>query len=273
VEKLLSSPDCDRFLTEAGKYAAYLETPEGRLRLDLAFVNVRDFFPKTRTLRALDIGGGTGALAVRLARLGAQVTVFDVSAAMLEVAGRAAQQAGMGESISLQQGDASQLARRFSAESFDLILCHNLLEFVDNPGSVLRQAAGLMRDSSSVMSVLVRSQAGEVLKAALVNGDLAASDRNLTAEWGEESLYQGKVRVFTAEAVKSMLSASSLALRAEFGVRILSDYLPPKISREDDYGRIFDLERKLGRRSEFAAVARYTQWIAQPAGGSMKDNR
>jgi hypothetical protein len=36
--------DSERFQSGANKYAAYLETPEGRLRSDLAFANLHDFF-------------------------------------------------------------------------------------------------------------------------------------------------------------------------------------------------------------------------------------
>lgn len=270
---MVSSPDSDRFQTEAEKYAAYLETPEGRLRLDLAFANLQDFLSQpTESLSALDIGGGTGALAVRLAQLGIHITVLDESMPMLDIANRAAQESAVSERITLQHGGASQLASLFAPESFDLILCHNVLEFVDDPGVVLRDVARLMRSPLSIISILVRSQPGEVLKAALLNGDLAASERNLNAEWGEESLYGGKVRLFTAESLKSMLLEASLTVTAERGVRVVADYLPPKISRADEYDHICELERKLGRRPEFAAVARYTQILAHRSGSAKELN-
>jgi S-adenosylmethionine-dependent methyltransferase len=256
----------ERFRTGAAKYAAYLETPEGRLRLDLTFANLQDFLPHTtQSLHALDIGCGTGAMAVRLARLGFHVTLLDSSVPMLDLAKRAAREAGATERVALIHGDASQFANLFHAEAFDVILCHNVLEYVDNPCALLRSAAGGLRDASSIMSVLVRNQAGEVLKAAIHDGDLAAAERNLTAEWGNESLYGGRVRLFTAEGLRAMLLESSLAVSAMRGVRVLSDYLPPSVSRSDDYDRILELERKLGVRPEFAAVARYTHCFARLA--------
>jgi S-adenosylmethionine-dependent methyltransferase len=265
--------DFERFRTGAAKYAAYLETPEGRLRLDLAFANLQDFLPQaTRSLHALDLGCGTGAVAVRLARLGLHVTLLDASEAMLDFAKHAAQEAGVWERIALKHGDTSQFANLFPAESFDVILCHNILEYVDDPCAVLRSAARVLRDPSSIISVLVRNQAGEVLKAAIHDGDLAATEHNLTAEWGNESLYGGRVRLFTAESLQAMLHESSLAVTAERGVRVLSDYLPPKVSRNDEYKRIFELERKLGKRPEFAAIARYTHCLAHRAGPAMKDD-
>jgi S-adenosylmethionine-dependent methyltransferase len=259
--------DLERFRAGAAKYAAYLETPEGRLRLDLAFANLQDFLPQpTRSLRALDIGGGNGAIAVRLARLGLHVTLLDASVPMLDLAKGAAREAGVTERIALKHGDAAEFANLFHAESFDVILCHNILEYVDDPRAVLRSAARTLRDPSSIISVLVRNQAGEVLKAAIQDGDLAGAEHSLTAEWGHESLYGGRVRLFTAESLQAMLHESSLAVIAERGVRVLSDYLPPKVSRSDEHERILEPERKLGKPAEFAAIARYRHWIAHRKG-------
>jgi S-adenosylmethionine-dependent methyltransferase len=252
-----------RFREGAPAYAAYLDTPAGRLRFDLAYANLQEFLEIPQppgSLRALDIGSGTGALAVRLARLGVHVTLLDSSPEMLDLANQAAEEAGLGARITLQEGDASQTANLFPGEIFDVILCHNVLEFVDDPGAVLRGAAQLMR-GSSVFSVLVRTRAGEVWKAAIQAGDLAGAGRSLAAEWGCESLFGGRVRLFTPESLDAMLREASLTATATRGIRVVSDYLPPAISFEAEYERILELERALGRRPEFAAVARYAQLL------------
>ena len=273
MKEMTVNDDFERFQTGAAKYAAYLETPEGKLRLDLAFANLHDFLPQSVwSLHALDLGSGTGAIAVRLARLGLHVTLLDASVPMLDFAKRAAQEAGVTERIALKRGDAAQFANLFHAETFDVILCHNILEYVDDPCTVLCSAARALRDPSSIISVLVRNQAGEVLKAAIQDGDLAATESNLTAEWGHESLYGGRVRLFTAESLQAMLLESSLAVTAERGVRVMSDYLPPRVSRNHEYEKILKLEHKLGRRPEFAAIARYTHCLAHRAGPNRADS-
>jgi S-adenosylmethionine-dependent methyltransferase len=270
---MTSNAITDRFESGAERYAAYLQTPEGRLRLDLAFANLQEFLPlATGSLRALDLGCGTGDAAVRLARHGIHVVLLDSSQAMLDFAARSARAAGVADRITLKHGDVVQVGDLFQAESFDVILCHNLLEFVDDPGAVLRIAAPLLRDSSAILSVMVRSQAGEVLKAAIQTGDLGAAAASLNAEYGYESLYGGSVRLFTRELLHPMLKAASLALTSEGGVRVLSDYLPPRVSREEQYQQIFDLERKLGRRAEFAAVARYTHCLARRTQPAMRND-
>jgi len=263
ADEMTAHDDIERFRTGAAKYAAYLKTPEGRLRIDLAFANLQDFLPQAaRPLQALDLGCGTGAIAVLLARAGHYVTLLDASLSMLDFAERAAHEAGVTDRITLKHGDAEQLASFVEAGSFDVILCHNILEFVDDPRTVLRGAARALRDPSAILSVLVRNQAGEVFKAAIQEGNLDVAHLNLNAEWGSDSLYGGRVRVFTEESLRAMLLDSSLAASAVRGVRVVSDYLPPKVSRSDEHERILDLERKLGCRPEFAAVARYMHCLA-----------
>ena len=262
--KMNANAASERFQSDAHKYAAYLETPEGRLRSGLAFENLKAFLPPQANgpLCALDVGGGTGATAVHLAQLGIHVTLLDSSPAMLDIAQRAAREAAVTEMIVLKHGDAAHLENVFHVGSFDVILCHNILEYIDDPGAVLRGAARALRDSSAILSLLVRNQAGEVLKAAIQAGDLAGAENNLTAEWGQESLYGGRARLFTSDSLQPMLKAASLAAIAERGVRVIADYLPARISRSAEYERILDLERKLGSRPEFSAVARYKQYFA-----------
>src|SRR5271167_352390 len=144
----------ERFQNRAQDYIAYLETPEGRLRTDLAFANLEDFFPRSqaeKSLCALDVGSGTGATAVRLARLGMHVTLLDSSPAMLDIAKRTAQEAGVTDKVILQHGDATQLANLFHAASFDVILCHNVLEYLDDPMAVLCGAGRALRNSSAML--------------------------------------------------------------------------------------------------------------------------
>src|ERR1700751_2805513 len=108
-------PGKPRFGSEPEKYAAYLETPEGRLRLDLAFANLQEFLPATEksSVRVLDVGCGTGATALRLARLGLDVTLLDSSQGMLEIAKRAARDPRVPGKVTVQFGDAAQLSNLF----------------------------------------------------------------------------------------------------------------------------------------------------------------
>lgn len=251
---------------DAARYASYLNTVEGRLRADLSFANIMDFLrddAQLRRLRALDLGGGTGEAALRLARMGFDVTLLDASAQMILAAQARFAEAGLQEKIEVIHAGAEKLVGMFEEGTFDVVLCHNLLEYVDGPSAVLQAVARLMRTSSGLLSLLVRSQAGEVLKAALRTADLIAAEHCLNAESCRESLYGGEARLFTPERTECLLASAGLASMARRAVRAITDYLPPAISRSTEYERIFALERRLSMRPEFFGMARYMQFLAR----------
>src|SRR6267378_823001 len=51
--KMTAKADSERFRSGAKQYADYLETPEGRLRTDLAFANLEDFLPRPQAEKSL----------------------------------------------------------------------------------------------------------------------------------------------------------------------------------------------------------------------------
>jgi S-adenosylmethionine-dependent methyltransferase len=125
---------------------------------------------KGTQLRVLDVGGGSGMFAVPLARLGHDVTVVDPSADALATLRRRADTAGVGERVHGLQGDGDLLHEVLptagGSESYDLALCHFVLEVVDDPGVTLREIAGALRPGGQV-SVATANRAGAVLARAL----------------------------------------------------------------------------------------------------------
>jgi hypothetical protein len=81
----------------------------------------------------------------------------------------------------------------------------------------------------------VRNQMREVFKAAIQAGDLTAAETNLSAERRFESLYGGRVRLFTSAGLRAMSTSESLESIAERGVRVVADYFSPNISRAAQY--------------------------------------
>jgi S-adenosylmethionine-dependent methyltransferase len=254
--------DISRF-QDADKYAAYLNTPAGRLRSELAWEGLRRFLPRNVSkLRGLDVGGGTGFASLHLARLGFEVVLLDGSEQMLRIAHQQAKACGVTAQISFCHADVGQFARLFDGESFDIIVCHNLLEYTEEPSTTVRDIAHVLR-KDGVISILVRNRAGEVLKEAIKSGDWTRATAALTADTVVDTLYGEALRVFTPAEIRDLLVRAGLEIVVEHGVRVFSDYLRLENPTEATYSRIFELESSLGARPEFSAIARYVQAIAR----------
>lgn len=258
----------ERFEAGAADYAEYLRTTEGRLRLDLAWANLRaclrtQNFTADQDKRALDVGGGTGALALRLASENWRVSVIDSSAAMLKIAEDAACAAGVADRITFHHAETAQSVELFVPYSFQLVVCHNVIEYVADPPALLRAMKGML-SQDGLLSIVTRNRAGESLRAALKAHDLETAEAMLTAEWAIESLYSGKVRLFDYQIIRKLLREAGFEIIAERGVRVVSDYLPPDFAATDErYAQLLAFEERCGAIPEFAAIARYAQIIAR----------
>jgi ubiquinone/menaquinone biosynthesis C-methylase UbiE len=91
--------------------------------------------------RALDIGTGTGQLAIYLAQAGFGVTAIDISEKMIARAGQYA--ASHHLEIDFQVGDAESL--NFVDGSFDVVVARNLLWTLPRPDQALREWRRVMK--------------------------------------------------------------------------------------------------------------------------------
>src|SRR6266568_9410969 len=132
---------------------------------------VRDVLREVITARAaqsgraaldiVDVGAGTGGFAVRLAALGHRVTVVDPSPDALAAAQwRAAE---LGVTLTAVQGEANDLAGLVGDAATDLVVCHNVLEYVDSPPDAMAAIARVLRPGGTV-SVLAANVVGAVLQ-------------------------------------------------------------------------------------------------------------
>jgi len=263
LEFAIGIPDTSRF-QDAEKYAAYLKTPAGRLRSELAWENLRRLLPRDDAAKhgALDVGGGTGFASVQMARLGHEVVLLDSSEEMLRIAREHADACGVTARISFRHAGTGQLRELFLAESFDVVVCHNLLEYSEDPSTTVRDMAHVLR-TDGVLSVVVRNRAGEVLKEAVKSGDWKLATAHLTAETVVDTLYGNPMRLFAPAKLHEMLAQAGFEAVAEHGVRVFFDYRAQQNPTDATYSEIFELESTLGARPEFFAIARYIQVIAR----------
>ena len=103
----------------------------------------------TRPSMVLDIGCGTGSVSMLLAELNHNVTVVDLSPAMIDIATEKAKSAG--HTITFQIMDAAfpQLA----PQKFDVIVCRHLLWALPSPQQVLQRWAYLLKPGGSMILI------------------------------------------------------------------------------------------------------------------------
>ncbi len=257
-----------RFDVGAEAWAEYNQRPLGRIRREVTWHNLApsllDAMDPGLRPRALDVGGGSGELALRLALHGYSVWLSDYAPAMLDRARQAAQElpGDVRARITYCHLSADQTAESFAPQFFDVITCHTLIEFLPDPRASLGALVGLLRDGG-VLSVSFVNQHAEVLRQVWSSLDPYAALATLEKGCFCATLFDIPGVAYTAEKVGAWLCEMGLNVTGLYGVRVFADYVPrERLDDPDFFDALLHLEKAVAARPPYNELARYIQMVA-----------
>lgn len=216
-------------------------------------------FPVGQRLRVLDVSPGQGFQALRLARLGHEVTGLVEDQGQGGVPGRLralleGEPEGIRARVTLRAGDASQTGAQFAPGSFDVVLCHDVVMYVSEPGPLL---AGLARvlAPGGLLSLLVRNADALALRPGLAGdwaGALEAFDQPVSLTPDGTT-----VRADHRGPLAATLTSIGTPLREWYGVRVLTDHAPDKaaLPSEPHWRQLLAAEERAGKSDPYRGVA------------------
>ncbi|MGD1217846.1 MULTISPECIES: class I SAM-dependent methyltransferase [Streptomyces] len=211
-------------------------------------------FPVGQRLRILDVGMGQGTQALRLARAGHQVTGLEQDATMLAVAREAlaAEPEGIRGRVRLIEGDGRETGVHFLPGSFDVVLCHGVLMYVEEPDALLAGLARMLAPGG-LLSLLVR------------NADALAMRPGLSGDWGttltafDTTAYTNRlgldVRADRLATLTATLAGIGAPLHAWYGVRVFTDTAADGAAVPPDVATLLNCEERAGRTDPYRRVA------------------
>jgi len=213
--------------------------------------------------RILDVGGGDGGDALPLAMAGHGVTVLDPSSAMLEKLARDAAEAGVGARVTGVQGEIGSIAA-LDLQDFDLVLCHFVLQYLDDLDGPLGRLLGAVRPGG-YLSLIAPNRPGEVLAKAARGVDPAAAFALLDAETNRTLTFDHAVRRIDAETAAEALERAGCGVIARFGGRCINDLLPDSAPKTDPafFADLLRLELAVCGREPYLRTGLFWQLVAR----------
>ncbi|MET9828670.1 methyltransferase domain-containing protein [Streptomyces sp. NPDC006385] len=211
-------------------------------------------FPVGQRLRVLDVGMGQGTQALRLARAGHQVTGVEqdpkmIAAAREELAG---EPEGIRERVRIVQGDGRDTGVHFLPGSFDVVLCHGVLMYIEEPDPLLAGLARMLAPGG-LLSLLVR------------NGDALAMRPGLGGDWAgaltafDTTAYRNRlgldVRADRLAELTATLAGIAAPLHAWYGVRVFTDTAVDGAEVPADLETLLAVEERAGKTDPYRSVA------------------
>jgi SAM-dependent methyltransferase len=210
--------------------------------------------------RIVDVGGGTGGFAVPLAELGHRVQDIDPSPDALASLDRRARERGVADLVAGQQGDLSDLPHL--VDDADLVLCHGVLEMVDDPAAALAAIAGVLRPGGH-LSLLVAQRHAAVVARAMA-GHFQAARELLEGDSTTASTGRGGRR-FTHDEVVTLLVGAGLQPSSVQAVRVFADLVPGSLLDLEPgaTAALVELEQAVATRPEYLPLAAQLHVIAR----------
>ena len=211
--------------------------------------------------RIVDVGGGAGQQSIRLARKGYEVTILDPSPEMLDEARRrlVSEDDDVRRLVRLVEGAGEQGHEMLGGETFDAVLCHGVLMYLEDAWPMIQVLSKLARPGG-VVSALTKNASALAARPALegrYRDALSAlkTDRDL-----------GRLGVMTrgdtVEGLSEAFADAGLTVEIWYGVRVFADHLGDSMPGED-LPEILELEWEAGKREPYRSVARLIHMVGR----------
>ena len=211
----------------------------------------------------IDVGGGAGHQALRLAERGYQMVLADPSKEMLR---RAAERLealapAVRDRVELVQADAQRCLELYSPGAFDVALCQGVVMYLPSTEPVVEVLAGLVRPGG-IVSLIAKNGDALAMRAAL---EQRYADAIALFDASEDL---GRVGIVTRGdslvSLIAMFERHGLSLLGWYGIRVFTDHLADQPAGED-VDLAIEAEWRAGCTDPYRQVARLLHLVAQRA--------
>ncbi|MBB1428159.1 methyltransferase domain-containing protein [Shewanella sp. SG44-2] len=234
-------------------------TTKGEIR---AAVLWRDLAPALASLgkprlRILDAGGGFGYLSQKLAALGHDVVLCDISEQMLSLARQQIEASNTALSIQLIHSPIQALTVEDYGQ-FDVILCHAVAEWLIDARSTLQGLLSLLKPHGLFSLMFFNKEA--LRFHSLISGNFDYVNRDFKVK---KKVGLTPTHPLYIEDVRSWFSQWQLSMVSQSGVRVINDYLKNNLPPNFDKHQLIEMELAYSQQEPYLSLGRYIHFVGR----------
>lgn len=197
--------------------------------------------------KILDFGSGYGITANHFATDNKVVGV-EPSKEMLESAVK--------DNNYMQIEGGVEALEQFEDESFDVVICHNVLEYVSDREKVLKEFNRVLK-KDGIISVIKHNRAGRVMQMVVLLNDFDEAE-NLLNGGNSETKQFGTINYYEDEyLLDELCKLSDYELNKNYGIRTFWDLQQnQEIHKDKEWQKkMIDMEMKVSEIDEYRKIA------------------
>ena len=228
-------------------YKAHLQAPWGKLQYDIIFA----FLESLKGQKILDFGSGFGIVADFLAEKN-QVTAIEPNSEMI---------AERKQNFSYEQLQGSlEVLQTLPVQSFDVIICHNVLEYVSEPSLYLAEFSRLLKKNGKI-SLVKHHEVGRIMHTVVFENDPEKAQQLLAGQ-KYQTHSMGAVKVYQ---ISEVISGLPLEVEVYQGVRIFYGLQTNDYKTAPDWAeKMLEMELAVCNKSPYRDIAAFQHvWLSK----------
>ena len=189
------------------EYVELVKAPWGRMFYDLVFTQLD--IPQTPRLKLLDFGSGLGVTANHYAAWH-DVTAIEPNEEMIDSSHK--------ENQYIQIHGSVEKIAAFANNTFDIILCHNVLEYIVDKELIVAELLRVLK-SGGILSVVKHNRVGRVFHTSVFKNDPKKALTLIDENANDKSNYLGTQYIYANDYMAALANKYGGKIKDVYGMR------------------------------------------------------
>lgn len=232
-------------------------TPKGEIRAAVLWRDLSSALAPfgDKKLRILDAGGGFGFFSQKLARLGHEVVLCDISQEMLIQAQAHIDASTEPLNIELIHAPIQALSVEQNGV-FDLILCHAVVEWLTDAQRTMEGLLTMLKPNGLFSLMFYNKEAMRFHALISGNFDYVAADLKV-----KKKVRLTPTHPLYIQEVKQWFMDWEMTLISQSGVRVIHDYLKKSQAADFDCQKLLQMELEYSQHEPYISLGRYVHFL------------
>jgi S-adenosylmethionine-dependent methyltransferase len=242
------------------------EAPTSRLEAELAFRylygHLEAAIKRSGELNVLDVGSGLGEVAMRFAALGHKVTMLEPQACLLQTAEEKARQqlpdrAGLMRFLNERIENLEECMN----EEFDLIICHETIEYVDDPLRAFNVITRVLKPRGT-LSLVFLNRYGLIVSKVILEENVGGAMEAFDVDEFTTPLHHGRGHLYSDREITTLLEPLGYNIEGQYGLLVFSDFIECSLFEEGQcFKGMLELEERAGQEPHLKGIGKFVQLI------------
>lgn len=248
----------------AHQYDDSYKEPYWEFYNEVTWHNIKKYLPQLKGRKILDIGGGTGLWAFKLAKSGYEITLADISQKMLDTAQKKAEALSISSKIKFIKSDICDLSA-FESETFDMVLAEgDPISYCENPIKAVKECYRVLKDKGFFIASVDNKYGGMRVFIEHIPELEELLKTGRTKWFTKDQNEQYPITYFTPDELRKLFTQNVFEALSLIGKTVLVKHTNSDTLKDrDTFDRLLKIELKLNSEETLLGSAGHLEIVGR----------